>query len=146
MKHPARSVLKSLDTLNRLGLETAEASVYVVNQRLGMTGQAGLSEMGVMGPEKVEAAAASAVAGCLSAFDVAATAADLAKRQIDLAVDKLGKASDIHDAGAWLGEAMGQSVMDGLTIWNQMLTGQVAMLRPIHSRATENARRLGTKT
>ncbi|MHC3126641.1 hypothetical protein OB03_04740, partial [Brevundimonas sp. GN22] len=77
MKHPARSVLKSLDTLNRLGRETAEASVYVVSHRLSMTGQAGLSEMGVMGPEKVEAAAASAVAGCLSAFDVAATAADL---------------------------------------------------------------------
>ena len=145
MKHPARSVLKSLDTLNRLGRETAEASVYVVSHRLNMTGQAGLSEMGVMGPEKVEAAAASAVAGCISAYDVAMSAADMAKRQMDLAVDKLGKANDIHDAGSWLGEAMGQSVVDGFSLWNQMLTGQVEMLRPIHSRATDNARRLRTK-
>lgn len=145
MKHPARSVLKSLDTLNRLGIETAEASVYVVNQRLGMTGQAGLSEMGVMGPEKVEAAAASAVAGALSAIDVATTAADMTKRQLDNAINKLGKARDIHDAGAWLGEAVGQSLTDGLTLWNRMLTGQVEMLRPIHSRATDNARRLAAR-
>ena len=146
MKHPAGSVLKSLETLNRLGRETAEASVFVVSQRLSLTGQAGLSEMGVMGTEKVEAVAASAVAGCLSAYDVAQTAAGMTKRQLDMAADKLGKASDIGHAGQWLGEAMGQSVLDGLSLWNQMLTGQVEMLRPIHDRATDNARRLGSKS
>ena len=145
MDKSARSVLHSLEVLNRLGRETAEASVFVVQQRLGLMGQADASEMGRMGPEKVEAAAASAVAGCLSAYDVAATAAGMTKRQIDNAVDQLGKASSVHDANQWLGEAMSRSVTDGLVLWNQMLTGQVAMLRPIHDKATENARRLGQR-
>lgn len=145
MDKSARSVLHSLEVLNRLGRETAEASVFVVQHRLGMMGQADVSEVGLMGPEKVEAAAASAVAGCLSAYDVAATAADMTKRQLDNAVAQLGKASSVHDANQWFGQAVGQSMADGLMLWNQMLTGQVAMLQPIHDKATKNARRLGER-
>ncbi|WP_396594820.1 phasin family protein [Brevundimonas sp. R86498] len=125
------------------------ARMTIMAEGLANPMKADMREMSLMGTEKVEAITASASA-------VAANLGDLAARVSQSAMDEVGHAqkaaSAIVSAGnpqaaaaahynyavAWWGRAAGQM----LTLNTELLKAQADALKPIHSAAVANARRL----
>ena len=138
------------------GGEMLRAASDVITARMTLMAEgmanpmkADMREMSLMGTEKVEAMSASATA-------VAASLGDVAARVSKSAMDEVGHAqkaaSAIATAGspqaaaaahysyavAWWGRAAGQM----LTLNTELLKAQADALKPIHSAAVANAKRL----
>lgn len=133
----------------RAASDVIAARLNIMAEGLANPMKADMREMSLMGTEKVEAmtASATAVAGNLgdlaarvskSAMDEVAHARHAASR-IAAATSPLAAAAAHHDyAVAWWGRAAGQM----LTLNTELLKAQADALRPIHSAAVANAKRL----
>ncbi|MDP3404710.1 MAG: phasin family protein [Brevundimonas sp.] len=133
----------------RAASDVIAARMTLMAEGLANPMKADMREMSLMGTEKMEAMSASATA-------VAASLGDVAARVSQSAMDEVGyaqkAASAIASAGtpqaaaaahysyavAWWGRAAGQM----LTLNTELMKAQADALKPIHSVAVANAKRL----
>lgn len=140
----------------RSGQELLDASGRVIARRLEILGdalrdpsKADLTEMTLMGSEKLEAATASAFAGARGAAAVAEIGAKVLARETSearKAMDSMASARSPIEAaaaqGAWAASAWSRALSDSWTLGAAMLKAQTEALAPLHKAATANAKRL----
>ncbi|RZJ27222.1 MAG: hypothetical protein EON85_11695 [Brevundimonas sp.] len=140
----------------RAGQELLEASGDVIARRLGIVAdamrdpsRADMTELALMGSEKLEAMNASARIGMSGAMALAQTAQAAATRETaaaSQAFDAVMKSTSPVEAmtaqGAWAADAWTRSLEQGWAMSAALLKLQTDALQPIHAAATANARRL----
>ena len=140
----------------RAGHELLEASGDVIARRLNIVAEAmrdpskaDMTELALMGSEKLDAMNASARIGMTGAMALARTAQTTAARETaaaSQALDAVMKSTSPVEAmtaqGLWAANAWTRSMQDSWAMGTAMLKLQTDALQPIHAAATANARRL----
>ena len=140
----------------RAGQELLQASGDVIARRLNIVvdamrdpSKADMTELALMGSEKLEAMNASARIGMTGAMALAQTAQTTAARETAAAgqaFDAVMKSTSPVEAmtaqGLWAANAWTRSMQDSWAMGTAMLKLQTDALQPIHAAATANARRL----
>lgn len=140
----------------RTGQELLEASGDVIARRLEILAEAArdplnadLVEINRMGAEKAVAMGAAAGAGLKGAADLAARTSALVARETETArqaLDAVAHARTPVEAmltqSAWATAAAGRALETGWTFGAALMQAQADIWAPIHTAATENAKRL----
>lgn len=156
MKKSFAKILDGTEANLRTGQEVAEATAFVMQKRLGIMAEAvadplraDTTELGRMGSEKVEAFTASATAASDAAVEISEACADIALRNSSTLQANLDALSHEPDESKRLAlqteqvaQFWGQAMLDGLDLWSKGLDAQARIMAPLHTRVTENAKRL----
>lgn len=140
--------------------ETLEASIEVINHRLGLMGEAMAdprradhAELTLMGAEKLEALGASTTALFAGTMQMAQQSCQMAEREAAHSTDllhALSHTTSLDQAAAlqtqWGMQALSRLWDNGLNLTQAMLGTQARALSPIHQTVTANAQRLKAKT
>jgi hypothetical protein len=140
----------------RAGQELLEASGDVIARRLGIVAdamrdpsKADMTELALMGSEKLEAINASARIGMTGAMALARTAQGVAAREtaaasqaFDAVMKSTNPAEMLTTQGQWAAKAWTRSWEDSWAMGAALMKLQTDALQPIHAAATANAKRL----
>jgi hypothetical protein len=140
----------------RAGQELLEASGDVIARRLGIVAdamrdpsKADMTELALMGSEKLEAINASARIGMTGAMALARTAQGVAAREtaaasqaFDAVMKSTNPAEMLTTQGQWAANAWTRSWEDSWAMGAALMKLQTDALQPIHAAATANAKRL----
>jgi len=156
VKKSVSKILNGTEANLRTGQEIAEATAFVLQKRIQILADAASNplaadarELGRMGSEKVEAFTASATAVGDAAMQIGETYVDIARRtgeSLQANLDALAHEPDEAKRLALQTEQAanfwGQAMLDGMSLWSKGLEAQAKIMAPLHSRVTENAKRL----